>query len=162
MKDWTSVEWHQMMRLSHGVLLSLLCSSFLRMSLWLGQIQGELLSVCELWQILEQCSGTLNSLLKDTLTVRRLLLKSYSVVLLTVTNVCVCASFQANCASLGATLASVHDVFDYSFLQELTTRSGGSASWMGGFYFQVLRPSYIFNVQINPCEQSIKPLVTHN
>lgn len=89
MKHWTSVEWNQMMRLSNGVLLSLLCSSFLRMSLWLGQIQGELLSVCELCQILEQCCGTLNSLLKDTLTVRGLLLKSYAVVLLTVTNMCV-------------------------------------------------------------------------
>ncbi|KAG7518012.1 hypothetical protein JOB18_022363 [Solea senegalensis] len=40
------------------------------------------------------------------------------------------------CNSLGASLPSVKNVFDYSFLQDLTMRSGQSVSWMGGFYFQ--------------------------
>lgn len=72
---------------SHDVLLSLLCRSFLHMSLWLGEIQERLLSVRELRQILEQCCGTLNSLLKDTLVVRSVFLCSLSDKL-TVTNVC--------------------------------------------------------------------------
>uniref|UniRef100_A0A8P4KPR0 C-type lectin domain-containing protein n=1 Tax=Dicentrarchus labrax TaxID=13489 RepID=A0A8P4KPR0_DICLA len=46
------------------------------------------------------------------------------------------SSAAAHCASLGASLASVHDQFDYSFLQELTRRAGYTISWMGGFYFQ--------------------------
>uniref|UniRef100_A0A3B4WPN3 Ladderlectin-like n=1 Tax=Seriola lalandi dorsalis TaxID=1841481 RepID=A0A3B4WPN3_SERLL len=46
------------------------------------------------------------------------------------------SSAAANCRSLGASLASVSDVFDYSFLQDLTMRSGNSVAWMGGFYFQ--------------------------
>ncbi|XP_035516504.1 ladderlectin-like [Morone saxatilis] len=46
------------------------------------------------------------------------------------------SSAAAHCASLGASLASVHDQFDYSFLQELTRRAGHTVSWMGGFYFQ--------------------------
>ncbi|XP_069387932.1 ladderlectin-like isoform X8 [Paralichthys olivaceus] len=45
-------------------------------------------------------------------------------------------SAAANCNSLGATLASVHDLFDYSFLQQLTSRGGGTLAWMGGLYFQ--------------------------
>lgn len=59
-----------------------------------------------------------------------------------------CVTLQANCASLGASLASVHDIFDYSFLQALTRRSGGSTSWIGGFYFQVLWQSHTFNMKI--------------
>ncbi|XP_040002527.1 ladderlectin-like isoform X2 [Xiphias gladius] len=46
------------------------------------------------------------------------------------------SSAAAHCTSLGASLASVHNVFDYSFLQELTRRSGSSVAWIGGFYFQ--------------------------
>ncbi|XP_068994595.1 killer cell lectin-like receptor subfamily B member 1B allele A [Embiotoca jacksoni] len=46
------------------------------------------------------------------------------------------SSALANCASQGASLVSVQNVFDYSFLQELTKRSGGTNAWMGGFYFQ--------------------------
>uniref|UniRef100_A0A3B4TJD5 C-type lectin domain-containing protein n=1 Tax=Seriola dumerili TaxID=41447 RepID=A0A3B4TJD5_SERDU len=46
------------------------------------------------------------------------------------------SSAAAYCRSLGASLASVSDVFDYSFLQDLTRRSGYSLAWMGGFYFQ--------------------------
>ncbi|TMS23559.1 Ladderlectin [Larimichthys crocea] len=46
------------------------------------------------------------------------------------------SSAAAYCASLGASLASVHDVFDYTFLQDLTKRAGSSYAWMGGFYFQ--------------------------
>ncbi|KAG8014976.1 Ladderlectin [Nibea albiflora] len=49
------------------------------------------------------------------------------------------SSAAAYCASLGASLASVHDVFDYTFLQDLTKRAGSSVAWMGGFYFQVIR-----------------------
>ncbi|XP_047196634.1 ladderlectin [Hippoglossus stenolepis] len=45
-------------------------------------------------------------------------------------------SAVANCNSLGATLASAHDLFEYSFLQQLTSRGGGSLAWMGGLYFQ--------------------------
>ncbi|XP_019934984.2 ladderlectin-like isoform X2 [Paralichthys olivaceus] len=45
-------------------------------------------------------------------------------------------SAAAYCNSLGATLASAHDLFEYSFLQQLTSRGGGSLAWMGGFYFQ--------------------------
>lgn len=59
-----------------------------------------------------------------------------------------CVTLQANCASLGASLASVHDIFDYYFLQELTRRSGSLTSWIGGFYFQVLWQSYTFNMKI--------------
>uniref|UniRef100_UPI0037E7EAA7 ladderlectin-like n=1 Tax=Semicossyphus pulcher TaxID=241346 RepID=UPI0037E7EAA7 len=43
---------------------------------------------------------------------------------------------EYNCARLGASLASVHDVFDYSFLQSLTRRAGSLSAWTGGFYFQ--------------------------
>ncbi|XP_047434161.1 ladderlectin-like [Mugil cephalus] len=45
-------------------------------------------------------------------------------------------SAVTNCASYGASLASAHDLFDYSFLQDLTRRSGYTTAWMGGFYFQ--------------------------
>ncbi|XP_047434163.1 CD209 antigen-like [Mugil cephalus] len=45
-------------------------------------------------------------------------------------------SAVTNCASSGASLASAHDVFDYSFLQDLTRGSGYTTAWMGGFYFQ--------------------------
>ncbi|XP_034454125.1 ladderlectin-like [Hippoglossus hippoglossus] len=45
-------------------------------------------------------------------------------------------SAAANCNSLGATMASAHDLFEYSFLQQLTSRGGGSLAWMGGLYFQ--------------------------
>ncbi|XP_035505036.1 ladderlectin isoform X3 [Scophthalmus maximus] len=46
------------------------------------------------------------------------------------------SSAAAHCDSLGATLASVKNVFDYSFLQDLTRRAGSTVAWMGGFYFQ--------------------------
>ncbi|XP_071313417.1 ladderlectin-like [Trachinotus anak] len=49
------------------------------------------------------------------------------------------SSAEANCRGLGASLASVGDLFDYSFLQELTRRSGNTVAWMGGFYFQAWR-----------------------
>ncbi|XP_053284345.1 type-2 ice-structuring protein-like [Pleuronectes platessa] len=42
----------------------------------------------------------------------------------------------ANCNNLGATLASAHDLFEYSFLQQLTRRAGSTVAWMGGLYFQ--------------------------
>ncbi|XP_053285261.1 ladderlectin isoform X2 [Pleuronectes platessa] len=42
----------------------------------------------------------------------------------------------ANCKSFGATMASAHDLFEYSFLQQLTRRAGSSVAWMGGLYFQ--------------------------
>ncbi|XP_018523376.2 ladderlectin isoform X10 [Lates calcarifer] len=45
------------------------------------------------------------------------------------------ASAATYCSSLGASLASVRDVFDYSFLQDLTRASGSSVAWLGGFYF---------------------------
>ncbi|XP_047433911.1 ladderlectin-like isoform X2 [Mugil cephalus] len=48
-------------------------------------------------------------------------------------------SAVANCARSGSSLASAHDLFDYSFLQDLTTRAGYTTAWMGGFYFQTWR-----------------------
>ncbi|CAB1439431.1 unnamed protein product [Pleuronectes platessa] len=42
----------------------------------------------------------------------------------------------ANCNSVGATLASAHDMLEYSLLQQLTSREGGTLAWLGGFYFQ--------------------------
>ncbi|XP_062250523.1 type-2 ice-structuring protein-like isoform X1 [Platichthys flesus] len=42
----------------------------------------------------------------------------------------------ANCNNLGATMASAHDLFEYSFLQQLTRRAGSTVAWMGGLYFQ--------------------------
>ncbi|XP_076001825.1 ladderlectin-like [Genypterus blacodes] len=46
------------------------------------------------------------------------------------------SSAAAYCASLGASLPSARDVWDYTFLQDLASRSGGTHAWMGGFYFQ--------------------------
>ncbi|XP_008324729.1 ladderlectin-like [Cynoglossus semilaevis] len=43
------------------------------------------------------------------------------------------------CNSFGASLPSVHDLFEYSFLQSLTRRAGYSTAWTGGFYFQSWR-----------------------
>ncbi|XP_036963580.1 macrophage mannose receptor 1-like [Acanthopagrus latus] len=41
---------------------------------------------------------------------------------------------DADCASLGASLVSVHNLEEYSFLFQQTTASGISAAWLGGFY----------------------------
>ncbi|XP_056136354.1 CD209 antigen-like protein E isoform X2 [Lampris incognitus] len=45
-------------------------------------------------------------------------------------------SAEAYCSRLGASLLSVHNVWDYSYFQELTRRSGHTAVWTGGYYFQ--------------------------
>ncbi|XP_060935174.1 ladderlectin-like [Limanda limanda] len=42
----------------------------------------------------------------------------------------------AHCNSLGATMASAHDLFEYNFLQQLALRAGQDYAWMGGLYFQ--------------------------
>uniref|UniRef100_A0A3P8UV96 Ladderlectin-like n=1 Tax=Cynoglossus semilaevis TaxID=244447 RepID=A0A3P8UV96_CYNSE len=45
-------------------------------------------------------------------------------------------SAASYCNSFGASLPSVHDLFEYSFLQDLTLKAGQSTCWIGGFYFQ--------------------------
>ncbi|XP_034564148.1 ladderlectin-like [Notolabrus celidotus] len=46
---------------------------------------------------------------------------------------------EAHCARQGASLATFHDVFEYSFLQSLIRQAGASTAWVGGFYFQTWR-----------------------
>ncbi|CAL1602408.1 unnamed protein product [Knipowitschia caucasica] len=43
---------------------------------------------------------------------------------------------DAMCESLGASLASAHDLGEYSFLKQLTWRAGFLTAWMGGYRFQ--------------------------
>lgn len=51
---------------------------------------------------------------------------------------------QADCASLGASLVSVHNLEEYSFLFQQTTASGISAAWLGGFYLDVRQHNNTF------------------
>lgn len=51
---------------------------------------------------------------------------------------------QADCASLGASLVSVHNLEEYSFLFQQTTASGSSAAWLGGFYLDVRQHNNTF------------------
>ncbi|XP_056136973.1 ladderlectin-like isoform X1 [Lampris incognitus] len=44
-------------------------------------------------------------------------------------------SAEAYCSRLGASLPSVHNIWDYSFLQQLASRSGQTTAWLGGHYF---------------------------
>uniref|UniRef100_A0A8D3E8K6 C-type lectin domain-containing protein n=1 Tax=Scophthalmus maximus TaxID=52904 RepID=A0A8D3E8K6_SCOMX len=68
------------------------------------------------------------------------------------------SSAAAHCDSLGATLASVKNVFDYSFLQDLTRRAGSTVAWMGGFYFQGWRwvDQSIFNYNFWSSQNSVR------
>ncbi|KAK7929039.1 hypothetical protein WMY93_005434 [Mugilogobius chulae] len=43
---------------------------------------------------------------------------------------------DAMCQSLGANLASAHNLWEYSFLKQLTWRSGFLTAWIGGYRFQ--------------------------
>ncbi|CAL1602413.1 unnamed protein product [Knipowitschia caucasica] len=43
---------------------------------------------------------------------------------------------DAMCESLGASLASAHDLGEYSFLKQLTWRAGFLTAWIGGYRFQ--------------------------
>ncbi|KAJ0051085.1 hypothetical protein NL108_012272 [Boleophthalmus pectinirostris] len=43
---------------------------------------------------------------------------------------------DAMCQSLGASLASVHNLWEYSFLKQLTWRAGFLTAWIGGYRFQ--------------------------
>ncbi|KAG7224796.1 hypothetical protein INR49_013509, partial [Caranx melampygus] len=49
------------------------------------------------------------------------------------------SSAAANCRNMGGSLASVRDVFEYSFMQDMTRRAGHTYAWLGGFYFQTWR-----------------------
>nr|XP_029138363.1 ladderlectin-like isoform X2 [Labrus bergylta] len=46
------------------------------------------------------------------------------------------SSAESYCAVRGATMASASDLFEYTFLQSLTSRAGSQTAWMGGYYFQ--------------------------
>ncbi|KAK7929040.1 hypothetical protein WMY93_005435 [Mugilogobius chulae] len=43
---------------------------------------------------------------------------------------------DALCQSLGASLASAHDLQEYNFLKQMTWRAGFLTAWMGGYRFQ--------------------------
>ncbi|KAM9362926.1 ladderlectin-like [Symphorus nematophorus] len=40
------------------------------------------------------------------------------------------------CESLGSSLASAHNIWEYSFLQQLAWRAGYLTAWLGGHKFQ--------------------------
>ncbi|XP_032380501.1 ladderlectin-like isoform X1 [Etheostoma spectabile] len=40
------------------------------------------------------------------------------------------------CASFGGSLASVHNILEYNFLQRLVKTGGHTLAWIGGYYFQ--------------------------
>lgn len=48
---------------------------------------------------------------------------------------------QNFCASFGANLASVHNIWEYSFLQRLIKTGDHSFAWIGGYYFEVCSTS---------------------
>ncbi|KAM9332235.1 snaclec coagulation factor IX-binding protein subunit A-like [Pholidichthys leucotaenia] len=43
---------------------------------------------------------------------------------------------ESLCESLGAHLASAHNLWEYSFMQQLAQRVGLSTAWIGAYYFQ--------------------------
>ncbi|XP_041640930.1 ladderlectin-like [Cheilinus undulatus] len=43
---------------------------------------------------------------------------------------------ETNCYIQGASLASAHDDFDYTFLQSLTSRGNSLTAWVGGYFLQ--------------------------
>ncbi|XP_060909205.1 galactose-specific lectin nattectin-like [Labrus mixtus] len=49
------------------------------------------------------------------------------------------SSAESYCAGQGSSLASASDLFEYTFLQSLTSRAGGQTAWIGGYYFQTWR-----------------------
>lgn len=48
-----------------------------------------------------------------------------------------CLFLQSFCASFGGSLASVHDIWEHSFLQRMVRTGGHTFAWIGGYYFQV-------------------------
>uniref|UniRef100_A0A3Q3GQS9 Ladderlectin-like n=1 Tax=Labrus bergylta TaxID=56723 RepID=A0A3Q3GQS9_9LABR len=62
---------------------------------------------------------------------------------------------ESYCAGRGATMASASDLFEYTFLQSLTSRGGSQTAWMGGYYFQVISLSYINNKKYKYINQSV-------
>uniref|UniRef100_A0A3B5K492 C-type lectin domain-containing protein n=1 Tax=Takifugu rubripes TaxID=31033 RepID=A0A3B5K492_TAKRU len=46
------------------------------------------------------------------------------------------ANAEDFCGSFGASLASVHNIWEYSFLQRLMKTAGHSFAWIGGYYFE--------------------------
>ncbi|TNM86066.1 hypothetical protein fugu_008337 [Takifugu bimaculatus] len=44
--------------------------------------------------------------------------------------------FMTSAAAFGASLASVHNIWEYSFLQRLMKTAGHSFAWIGGYYFE--------------------------
>ncbi|XP_034717121.1 ladderlectin-like [Etheostoma cragini] len=43
---------------------------------------------------------------------------------------------ESYCASFGGSLASVHNILEYNFLQRLVKTGGHTLAWIGGYYFQ--------------------------
>ncbi|XP_029367627.1 ladderlectin-like [Echeneis naucrates] len=43
---------------------------------------------------------------------------------------------ESFCASYGGSLASVHDIWGYNFLQRMVKTGGHPFAWIGGYYFQ--------------------------
>lgn len=48
-----------------------------------------------------------------------------------------CLLLQSFCASFGGSLASVHNIWEYNFLQRMVRTGGHTFAWIGGYYFQV-------------------------
>ncbi|XP_031170081.1 natural killer cells antigen CD94-like isoform X3 [Sander lucioperca] len=48
------------------------------------------------------------------------------------------SSAENYCAGFGGSLASVHNVLEYNFLQRLVKTGGHTFAWIGGYYFQGL------------------------
>ena len=44
---------------------------------------------------------------------------------------------QSFCAGFGGTLASVHNIWEYQFLQRMVKTAGHAFAWIGGYYFEV-------------------------
>ncbi|TMS23163.1 ladderlectin [Larimichthys crocea] len=43
---------------------------------------------------------------------------------------------ESFCANYGGSLASVHNIWQYNFLQRMVKSGGHTFAWIGGFYFQ--------------------------
>lgn len=44
---------------------------------------------------------------------------------------------QRFCSDFGGSLASVHDIWEYNFLQRMVRSAGYAFAWTGGYYFEV-------------------------
>ncbi|XP_036950882.1 snaclec A7-like isoform X1 [Acanthopagrus latus] len=43
---------------------------------------------------------------------------------------------ESFCAGFGGTLASVHNIWEYQFLQRMVKTAGHAFAWIGGYYFE--------------------------